>query len=110
MHKLPEGKKWDFNFVMTVDNKVAPQIRKNLIHHSVRPGIYTDMNVRGAKLAETAACQGLPTNYGSEYHLDLKNYRSFLFCTTKEDTKKLETVREQYRKMKWAGDTYLPKT
>ena len=95
MHKLPEGKKWDFNFVMTGDNKVAPQIRKNLIHHSVRPGIYTDMNIRGAKFAETAACQGLPTNYGSEYHLDLKNYRSFLFCTTKEDTKKLETVREQ---------------
>ena len=94
MYKLPEGKKWDFNFVMTGDNKVAPQIRKNLLHHSVRPGIYTDMNVRGAKFAETAACQGLPTNYGSEYHLDLKNYRSFLFCTTKEDTAELKKVRE----------------
>lgn len=95
LYKMPEGKKWDFSFVMTGDNKVAPQLRRNLVAHTLRAGIYEMMNTKFTQFAEIAAHKGLPTRFDDAYYLDLKDYRAYFFCTTKEDPARLKEVRDQ---------------
>lgn len=83
--RLPEGDKWDYQFVLTGDNQVGHIIDNNLQAASIRGGIVETIAKNQAIYAHYAARHGYNTQLGSSYRFDLKNYQAFFFCTSKED-------------------------
>jgi len=92
--KLPTGNKWHYQFVMTGDHKVQEQLDHNRDIHSKKGGIYSRIAKYSADFADMSATEGFPNRIGQHARFDLKNYRSFMFCTTAEKNKeKLNDVR-----------------
>ncbi|MDP2516691.1 TraC family protein, partial [Photobacterium damselae subsp. piscicida] len=74
--RLPEGKNWDFQFVLTGDNQVGHIIDSNYAQASVRGGIVEKIAQNQAIYAHYAARNGYNTKLGPSYRFDLKNYNA----------------------------------
>ena len=86
--KLPTGKKWLYQFVLTGDHKVQQQLDFNRDIHSVRGGVYKKLAAISADFADMCATKGFPSNFGKHARFDLKDYNAYFFCTTSEKNKK----------------------
>ncbi|WIG71287.1 type IV secretion system protein TraC (plasmid) [Photobacterium damselae] len=86
--RLPEGKDWDYQFVLTGNNQVGHLIDKNCQEASVRGGIVAELAQNQAIYAHYGARHGFNTRMGSSYRFDLKNYTASFYCTSraKEET------------------------
>lgn len=82
--RLPEGDKWDYQFVLTGDNQVGHFIDANTQNASKRGGIVATIAENQAIYAHHAARHGFNTRMGASSRFDLKNYQSYFFCTSKE--------------------------
>ncbi|PSV88235.1 type IV secretion system protein TraC [Photobacterium leiognathi] len=80
--RLPEGDKWDYQFVMTGNNQVGHIIDKNLKEASVRGGMVETIAQHQAIYAHYAAENGYNTRLGEAYRFDLKNYQAQFYCTS----------------------------
>ena len=80
--RLPEGDKWDYQFVMTGNNQVGHIIDNNLKEASVRGGIIQAIAENQAIYAHYAAEKGYNTRLGAAYRFDLKNYQAQFYCTS----------------------------
>ncbi|MGR5116269.1 type IV secretion system protein TraC [Photobacterium damselae] len=83
--RLPEGKNWDFQFVLTGNNQVGHIIDSNYEQASIRGGIVEKIARNQAIYAHYAARNGYNTRLGPSYRFDLKNYNASFFCTAKAD-------------------------
>ena len=94
--KLPTGKKWGYQFVLTADRKVSDLIETNRRLHSQSGGAYAKLAQYQADMANKAIVDGFNNGFGKSARFDLKNYRSFFFAyTTGNDLEKLLTVKEE---------------
>ena len=83
--KLPTGKKWGYQFVLTADRKVADMIETNRQIHAKKGGMYAKIAQNQADMANKALTDGFNNGFGKGARFDLKNYRSFFFANTTED-------------------------
>lgn len=94
--KLPTGKKWGYQFVLTADRKVSEMIETNREIHAKNGGMYERLAQYQADMANKALKDGFNNGFGNGARFDLKNYRSFFFVNTLEDNlKKLLEVKEE---------------
>ncbi len=91
--RLPEGKKWDFQFVLTGNNQVGHIIDDNLKETSIRGGIVEKIAQNQAIYAHYAARNGYNTNLGPSYRFDLKDYQALFFCTSTESKEQVCDVK-----------------
>ena len=93
--RLPEGKKWDYQFCLTGNNQVGHMIDSNTKRASARGGMAATIAENQAIYAHHAAKHGFGTRLGSAYRFDLKHYQAFFFCTStakEEDVLDLKTT------------------
>ncbi|WP_116964220.1 TraC family protein [Fastidiosibacter lacustris] len=94
--KLPTGKKWAYQFVLTADRKVSEMIETNREIHAKNGGMYEKLAQYQADMANKALTDGFNHGFGKGARFDLKNYRSYFFVNTVEDNlKKLLEVKEE---------------
>ena len=94
--KLPTGKKWGYQFVLTADRKVSEMIGTNREIHAKNGGMYEKLAQYQADMANKALTDGFSNGFGKGARFDLKNYRSYFFVNTVEDNlKKLLEVKEE---------------
>ena len=86
---FPEGRKWEYNLVMIGNNQVSHIIDRNTENVSARGGVVAELAKNQAIYAHHAVKHGFNTNFkGSKF--DLKNYESYLFCTSKDNKASVE--------------------
>lgn len=93
MCRLPEGDKWDYQFVLTGNNQVGHLIDANAKSASQRGGIVATIAENQAIYAHHAARHGFNTRLSSAYRFDLKDYQSYFFCTSKEKETVVEDIK-----------------
>ncbi|MGR5464872.1 type IV secretion system protein TraC [Photobacterium damselae] len=91
--RLPEGKKWDYQFILTGNNQVGHFIDDNLKQASIRGGIVEKIATNQAIYAHYAARNGYNTRLGKSYRFDLKDYQSYFFCTSTEDKEVVSDIK-----------------
>ncbi|MCF6768391.1 TraC family protein [Thiotrichales bacterium 19S11-10] len=94
--KLPTGKKWGYQFVLTADRKVSEMIETNRKLHAQKGQTYAKLAQYQADMANKALVDGFSNGFGKAARFDLKNYRSFFFAYTLEkDLEKIIEVKEE---------------
>ena len=83
--KLPVGKQWGYQFVLTADRKLSDMIETNRKIHAQGGGMYAKLAQYQADMANKALTDGFNNGFGKGARFDLKNYRSFFFANTTED-------------------------
>ncbi|WP_203384371.1 TraC family protein [Cysteiniphilum marinum] len=86
--KLPTGKKWSYQFCLSGNRKLLPQIEINRQIHSQRGGLYANLAQSQADLLTKALIDGFSTGYGKQARFDVKNYEAYFFasCIEPEDS------------------------
>ncbi|MFC1502838.1 type IV secretion system protein TraC [Pseudomonadota bacterium] len=79
---LPEGSKWDYQFVLVGNNQVADLIEQNTHTMAARGGICEQFASNQGIYARHSARQGFSTRLNKAYHYDLKDYNACLFVST----------------------------
>ncbi len=79
---LPEGDKWDYQFVLVGNNQVADLIKQNTQAMATRGGICEQFATNQGIYAQHSAQQGFSTRLNKAYHYDLKDYNACLFVST----------------------------
>lgn len=94
--KLPTGKKWSYQFVLTGDRKVSQSLEINRDIHAQSGGMYERLANNQFDMAQKALVDGFPSGLGKGARFDLKNYRAFFFAhTTENDLNKLLDVKDE---------------
>ncbi|HIF9442144.1 TPA: type IV secretion system protein TraC [Photobacterium damselae] len=92
--RLPEGDKWDYQFVLTGNNQVGHIVDRNLEAASIRGGIVETIARNQAIYAHHAAKHGYNTKLGSSYRFDLKNYQAYFFCTSSDKEEAVSNLKD----------------
>ncbi len=89
---LPEGDRWDYQFVLTGTNQVGHLLEANKKALSMRGGIMAACARNETLYAQHSARQGFASNY-SNHHYDLKDYNAWLFVSTRDSEERLLDVK-----------------
>lgn len=93
--KLPQGKKWHYQFVLTGNHKIAPQLQYNLEQHQVRGDVYAKLAQMSTAYAKASAINGFHSKLGDSAQFDLKHHRAFFFASTfDKSAKSLTTIKK----------------
>ncbi|GAB6264300.1 type IV secretion system protein TraC [Photobacterium sp. R1] len=91
---LPEGAKWDYQFVLVGNNQIADVIEKNQELMGKRGGVCKQFADNQSIYAKHSARQGFSTLQNKTYHYDLKDYNACFFVSTQESAETLIEIRE----------------
>ena len=108
--KLPAGRHWGYQFVLTADRKLHEMIETNRKIHAAGGGMYAKLAQYQADMANKALVDGFKNGFGKGARFDLKNYRSFFFANTTQDhlDKLLEVKAETDNDFSILGTSFRP--
>ncbi|QDO82440.1 type IV secretion system protein TraC [Shewanella psychropiezotolerans] len=90
---LPEGDKWNYQFVMVGNNQIGELIEQNQALLSGRHAICDKFAFNEAIYAKHSAKHGFGTKLSRAYHYDIKHSKAWLFVSTTQDRTALIDMR-----------------